>query len=71
MVVQLLVDDGVPSKGHRANIMNEAFSQTGVSVQTPPGFRYCCVIDYANGYASPAGASLGPGDRENIETRIP
>jgi uncharacterized protein YkwD len=52
IVVQFLVDDGVPSRGHRKNIMNAAFTQTGVSVQTHPGFRYCCVIDYANGYVS-------------------
>lgn len=52
IVVQFLVDDGVPSRGHRKNIMNGAFTQTGVSVQTHPQFRYCCVIDYANGYVS-------------------
>ncbi|GAB6393202.1 MAG: CAP domain-containing protein [Treponematales bacterium] len=52
IVVQFLVDDGVPSRGHRANIMNGAFTQTGVSIQTHPQFRYCCVIDYANGYVS-------------------
>jgi uncharacterized protein YkwD len=52
IVVQFLVDDGVPSRGHRANIMNAAFTQTGASIQTHPQFRYCCVIDYAKGYVS-------------------
>jgi uncharacterized protein YkwD len=52
IVVQFLVDDGVSSRGHRANIMNTAFTQTGVSIQTHPEFRYCCVIDYAKGYVS-------------------
>jgi uncharacterized protein YkwD len=52
IVVQFLVDDGVPSRGHRTNIMNKSFTQTGLSVQTHPQFRYVCVIDYANGYTS-------------------
>jgi uncharacterized protein YkwD len=52
IVVQFLVDDGVPSRGHRQNIMNAAFSQSGLSIQTHPEFRYCCVIDYANGYTT-------------------
>lgn len=52
IVVQFLIDDGVPSRGHRKNIMNGAFSQTGLSIQTHPQFRYCCVIDYAKDYIS-------------------
>jgi uncharacterized protein YkwD len=52
IVVQFLIDDGVPSRGHRKNIMNGAFTQTGLSIQTHPQFRYCCVIDYAKGYIS-------------------
>jgi uncharacterized protein YkwD len=52
IVVQFLIDDGVPSRGHRKNIMNGAFTQTGLSIQTHPQFRYCCVIDYAKEYTS-------------------
>ena len=52
IVVQFLIDDGVPSRGHRKNIMNGAFTQSGLSIQTHPQFRYCCVIDYAKGYVS-------------------
>jgi uncharacterized protein YkwD len=52
IVVQFLVDDGVPSRGHRTNIMNRNFTQTGLSIQTHPQYRYVCVIDYANGYTS-------------------
>jgi len=50
IVVQFLIDDGVPSRGHRKNIMSTDFNQAGVSIQTHPQFRYCCVIDYAKNF---------------------
>jgi uncharacterized protein YkwD len=52
IVVELLVDDGVPSRGHRTNIMNKSFTQTGVSFGTHPQYRTTCAIAYANGYVS-------------------
>jgi uncharacterized protein YkwD len=50
IITQLLIDLGVPSKGHRANIMNKDFTQTGVSVGTHSTYRTMCVLDYARGY---------------------
>jgi len=52
IVVSFLIDDGVPSRGHRANIMNGKFTQAGTAISTHPQYRYDCVIDYANGYVS-------------------
>ncbi len=31
-VVSLLVDDGVPSRGHRDNILNESYNRVGVAI---------------------------------------
>jgi len=46
IVIQLLVDDGVPSRGHRKNILNFKFDEVGVSVGKHSGYGSMCVIDF-------------------------
>ena len=50
IVVGLLVDDGVPGREHRANILNSQFKVVGVSIEKHPVYGYVCVIDFAGGY---------------------
>ena len=52
IIVDLLIDDGIPSRGHRSNIMDSDFTQAGVAYGTHPRYETSCVIDFANGYKS-------------------
>lgn len=46
IVYQLLVDDGVPSRGHRENIMRDSYTVCAVALETHPKSEYVCVINY-------------------------
>jgi uncharacterized protein YkwD len=52
MVMQLIVDVGVPGRGHRKNIFNGAYRETGVSCGPHPALRTVCVIDFAGSFSA-------------------
>ena len=47
VVIQLIVDDGVPDRGHRRNLFNSSTGTAGVACGSHPRFRSMCVIDMA------------------------
>ncbi len=51
VVMELLIDDGVPDRGHRKNIFNRAFSLAGVACGPHPAFEGMCAIDFAGEFS--------------------
>ncbi len=52
IVIALLIDDGVPDRAHRKNILNPCFRFTGVANGTHPNYQSICAIDYTGDYKS-------------------
>ena len=49
VVIFLLVDDGVKSRGHRKNMLHPAYKTVGVSFGKHPVYGTMCVMDFAGG----------------------
>jgi uncharacterized protein YkwD len=59
IVIDLIVDDGVSSRGHRANILDNSWTEAGVSVGSHAQYGTMAVIDFASQYKE-ASASPTP-----------
>ena len=49
--LQLIVDDRVPSRGHRTNIFKKEFKVVGVNIGSHKRYGSLCVMDYAGGFS--------------------
>ncbi len=52
ILIALLVDDGVPTRGHRKNLLQKNFNVVGVEVGPHREYREMCVMDFAGEYIS-------------------
>jgi uncharacterized protein YkwD len=52
IVIQLLIDDNVPNRGHRTNNMEKSFGSAGVSIGPHTRYGAMCVINFAGRYVS-------------------
>lgn len=50
IVILLLVDDGVPSRDHRINLLNASFKYVGVAVGPHKVLKQMCIMDFAGLY---------------------
>lgn len=50
IVLSFLIDDGVPSRGHRGNLMDGSFAIIGVAAGPHPVYGHMCVLDFAGAW---------------------
>ena len=71
-VLRLVVDDGVPTRGHRTNIFNDEFKLIGIGLHDHPTYTDLIVLNFAGGII-PLGkkskASFGKFNRDKEETK--
>jgi len=66
VIISLLVDDGVTSRGHRKNIFNSEFKFVGIGCAGHQAYDHCTVLDYAAHYGPKGSKSQNSGIPLNL-----
>jgi len=48
VVLHLVIDDGMPQRGHRLNLLDRDYGIIGVAMGHHPRWKYVCVMDFAD-----------------------
>jgi len=48
IVLHLMIDDGVPSKGHRNSILSPNYKRVGISIKPHKVWSFNCVMDFSD-----------------------
>jgi len=68
IVLALIIDDGVPNRGHRSNIFNPSFLFLGAYTGPHTTYTSETVIDYAGGLTSNGQHALTPATDPNASS---
>ncbi len=52
MIASLIIDDGVPSRGHRANVFNPEFRVVGIGIGPHARYSQIVAMDMAGGFVN-------------------
>lgn len=70
VVIDLIVDDGVPSRGHRTNIFQPRLRVMGGACGPHRRYRIMCTIDYAGGFVDATVGEASTPEQSPIRGRI-
>jgi uncharacterized protein YkwD len=48
ILMNLLIDDGIPGVGHRKNLLNSHYRQIGIGIEPHKMYEWNCVMDFSN-----------------------
>lgn len=70
-VLTWLIDDGVPSRGHRRRLLSSDYNVAGISCGSHPEFNTMCVLTLAGGFTDVASTSSATSNSSKTTTTTP
>jgi hypothetical protein len=67
-ILTWLIDDGVPSRGHRLRLLSSDYNVAGISCGAHPEFSAMCVLTLAGGFTDVASTSTATADSSKTST---
>ncbi len=70
-ILMWLIDDGVPSRGHRRRLLSSDFNVAGISCGAHPEFSAMCVLTLAGGFTDVASNSSATSSQPSTTATTP